>query len=301
MTERVIETLNLTVYYGQHRGIEDVNLSVERGDVFGFLGPNGAGKTTTQRVLLDVIRPTTGQATIFGLDCRADGREIRRNVGYVPGELSLPGHMTGAQFFEVVAAVRGVEDSAYQRILCERLDLDPSRRIREFSRGNKQKVGLVAAMMHKPELLILDEPTTGLDPLVQKNLLELVRETRGEGRTVFFSSHILSEVQAVCDRVGIIRAGQLIAIERVDTLIKRRFRRLRLTLEQLPADGAFEVEGVREIDRVGNTVTLEIQQGMQAVMERALRLGLRDVEEQPVTLEEVFLAYYSEAQGGQHV
>jgi ABC-2 type transport system ATP-binding protein len=296
-TKHVIETSDLTVYYGRHRGIEDLNLSVEQGEVYGFLGPNGAGKTTTQRVLLDVIRPTSGQATIFGLDSRADGREIRRQVGYVPGELNLPGHLTAQRYFEVIAAVRDSGDSAYRRQLCERLELDPRRRIREFSRGNKQKVGLVAAMMHKPALLILDEPTTGLDPLVQRNLLEIVRETRAEGRTVFFSSHVLSEVQAVCDRVGIIRAGQLIAIERVETLTRRSFRRLRLTLEKQPAEAAFNLEGVREVERFDSTVTLEIRQGMQAVMERALRYGLRDVEEQPATLEEIFLAYYSQPEG----
>jgi ABC-2 type transport system ATP-binding protein len=301
MDKHVIETRDLTVYYGRHSGIENLNMGVKQGEVYGFLGPNGAGKTTTQRVLLDVIRPTSGRATIFGLDCRANGREIRRKVGYIPGDLSLPGHMAAEQFFDILAGVRGVRDAAYRRMLCERLELDPSRRIREFSRGNKQKVGLVAAMMHKPELLILDEPTTGLDPLVQQKLLQVVRETRDEGRTVFFSSHILSEAQAVCDRVGVIRAGQLIAVERVDTLIKQQFRRLRLTLERPPDPAAFRIEGVREIDRFDHTVTLEIQQGMQAIMERALRFGLRDVEELPVTLEEIFLAYYKHPEGGQHV
>jgi ABC-2 type transport system ATP-binding protein len=300
MDKHVIETQGLTVYYGRRRGIEKLDMAVTQGEVFGFLGPNGAGKTTTQRVLLDVIRPTRGQATIFGLDCRANGREIRRKVGYIPGELSLPGHLTAERFFDVLAGVRGVRDSSYRHALCEQLELDPSRRIREFSRGNKQKVGLVAAMMHRPELLILDEPTSGLDPLVQQKLLQLVREIRDEGRTVFLSSHVLSEVQAVCDRVGIIRAGQLIAVERVDALIRQRFRRLRLALERPPDPAAFNMEGVREVERVERAVTLEIQQGMHAVMERALQFGLRDVEEQPVTLEEIFLAYYDQPKGDQH-
>jgi ABC-2 type transport system ATP-binding protein len=288
------------MYYGHHRGIKDVNLSIQKGEVFGFLGPNGSGKTTTLRVLLDVIRPTAGQAFVFGLDSRQQSKEIHRRIGYVPGELSLPKSMTGQQYFNVVANVRGLEDTHYQQMLCKRLELDPSRRIRESSRGNKQKVGLVAALMHKPELLILDEPTTGLDPLVQRNVLELVRETRAEGRTVFFSSHILSEVQAVCDRVGVIREGKLIAVQRVDDLVKRKFRRLRLSLEHEPASASFAIEGVQVIEQFNNMITLQIHNGLQAVMEAALRYGLRDVEELPVTLEEIFMAYYVQPQGEQH-
>jgi ABC-2 type transport system ATP-binding protein len=300
MTKQVIETRDLTMYYGRHRGIEDVNLSIQQGEVFGFLGPNGAGKTTTLRVLLDVIRPTAGQAFLFGMDSRQQSREIHQKIGYVPGELSLPNHLTAQQFFDVLAGVRGLEDTRYQQALCERLGLDPSRRIREFSRGNKQKVGLVAALMHRPELLILDEPTTGLDPLVQRNVLELVRETRNEGGTVFFSSHILSEVQTVCDRVGVIREGRLIAVQRVADLIKRKFRRLRLTLEQEPAAALFDMDGVQEIDRFDNTITLQIHNGLQAVMGAALNCGLRDLEELPVTLEEIFMAYYGQGQGEHH-
>lgn len=296
----VIETRNLTMYYGRHRGIENVDLRIEQGEVFGFLGPNGAGKTTTLRVLLDVIRPTVGQALVFGMDSREKGRDIRQRVGYLPGELSLPDHLTARQFFQVIAGVRGLKDGPYQQMLCERLQLDPTRRIREFSRGNKQKVGLIAALMHRPELLILDEPTTGLDPLIQRTVLELVRETRTDGRTVFFSSHILSEVQTVCNRVGIIRDGRLISVEHVDTLVRQKFRRLRLTLEQTPPTALFDTSGVKEIDRFDNTVTLQIHDGIQAVMETAIRYGLRDVEEQPVTLEEIFMTYYGQGQGEPH-
>lgn len=296
----IIETRDLTMYYGRRRGIEKVNLQVNQGEVFGFLGPNGSGKTTTLRVLLDVIRPTAGQVLIFGMDSQKKGKEARQRIGYVPGELNLPNHLTASQFFQVMAGVHGHEDTRCQHMLCERLQLDPTRRIREFSRGNKQKVGLVAAMMHKPELLIFDEPTGGLDPLVQRTVLELVRETRDEGRTVFFSSHVLSEVQAVCDRVGIIREGWLIAVERVDALIRQQFRRLRLTLEQEPAAGVFATNGVKEINRFGSSITLQIHDGMQGVMETAIRYGLRDIEEQPVTLEEIFMAYYGQAQGDHH-
>lgn len=304
MSDCIMETKELTVFYGRYRGIVDLNLQVQPGEVFGFLGPNGAGKTTTLRVLLDVIRPKRGRATIFGLDCQKDGVAIRQRVGYLSGELSLPEGLTGQGYLDTMAGIRGHRDRRYQEELCTRLNLDPSRRLREYSRGNKQKVGLVAAFMHKPDLLILDEPTSGLDPLVQQTVLDLVRETRQEGRTVFLSSHILPEVQAVCDRVGIIREGRLVAVERVDTLIGQQLRRLRLVLRTTPPVEAFALEGVREVARHEQTVTLEIRQSMQAVMETAVSYGIVDIEAEPVTLEEIFLAYYGKANhqnGGQHV
>lgn len=167
MRTPVIEARELTVYYGRDRGIVDVDLEVREGEVFGFLGPNGAGKTTTLRVLLDIIRPTSGRATVFGLDCQEEGVAIRSRVGYLPGELQMPGGMSGGRVLDTTAAIRGDESDRYRRELCERLQVDETRRIREYSRGNKQKLGLVAAIMHKPSLLILDEPTSGLDPLVQ--------------------------------------------------------------------------------------------------------------------------------------
>ncbi len=290
--QTVIDIRDLTLYYGRHLGIEEVTMTVEQGEVFGFLGPNGAGKTTTQRVLMDVIRADRGKAAIFGLDSRDDGVEIRKRVGYLPGELSLPDTMTGRQFLDVMGSVRGMKDKTYRDELIERLDLDPSRHLKQYSRGNKQKVGLVAAMMHRPDLLILDEPTSGLDPLVQQTILDLVRETRDEGRTVFFSSHILPEVQAVCDRVGIIRAGKLVAVEWVDALIGQQFRRLRLSLQKAASPNAFNLDGVTEIERDGAAITLEIQRNLQAVMVTAVQIGIQDIEEQPVTLEDIFLAYY---------
>ena len=301
--QTVIDIRDLTLYYGRRLGIDGVTMTVEQGEVFGFLGPNGAGKTTTQRVIMDVIRADRGKATIFDLDSRDDGVEIRKRVGYLPGELSLPDTMTGRQFLDVMGAVRGMKDKTYRDELIDRLDLDPSRRLKQYSRGNKQKVGLVAAMMHKPDLLILDEPTSGLDPLVQQTVLDLVRETRDEGRTVFFSSHILPEVQAVCDRVGIIRAGKLVAVEWVDSLLGQQFRRLRLTLQSAPSPNAFHLDGVAEVERAGTAVTLEIQRNLQTVMVTAVQIGLQDIEEQPVTLEDIFLAYYggtNRHKGGTH-
>lgn len=295
MTDIVIETQALTVYYGRHRGIEDLDMQVRQGEVYGFLGPNGAGKTTTQRVLLDIIRPTRGHARIFGLDCQKAGVQIRQRVSYLPGELSLYPNLRGRDFLQMMASLRGNgrnQEKSYRAELCERLGLDPSRRMREYSRGNKQKVGLVAAFMNKPDLLILDEPTSGLDPLVQQTVLELVRETRADGRTVFFSSHILSEVQEVCDRVGIIRDGRLVKTERVETLTRQQFKRLRLSFAQAPPREAFALEGVTETARDEHTVLLEVRQNLAAVLQTAVDHQVLDMEMPPVTLEEIFLAYY---------
>lgn len=300
MTATIIHTDDLTMYYGAQRGIEALDLSIEAGEVFGFLGPNGAGKSTTLRVLLDVIRPTRGTATIFGQDCQKEGVAIRQRVGYLPGELSLPTGMTANQYLDLLAAARGQKGQngrALRDTLCERLSLDPKRKMRDYSRGNKQKVGLVAAFMGQPDLLILDEPTGGLDPLVQQTVLELVREAQAEGRTVFFSSHILPEVQAVCDRVGIIRDGRLVATEHIEDLTHQQFRRVKLLLERMPPEEAFTaVAGVTEISRDENqkSILLEVRQNMGEMLHTAVEYGLNDLETLPVTLEEVFLAYYGQ-------
>lgn len=293
MDEYIIETKGLSVFYGHHRGIIDLDLGVKSGEIFGFLGPNGAGKTTTLRVLLDIIRPTQGSASIFGLDCQKEGVKLRKRVGYLPGELSLPRNMTGRRYLEKINNLRaGKSTSSYLGELCERLNLDTSRRIRDYSSGNKQKLGLVAALMNKSDLLVLDEPTIGLDPLVQQTVLELVQEAKEEGRTIFFSSHILSEVQNVCDRVGIIREGRLIKVESVQTLTEQPFHRLRFRFDSNPGKDVFAFEGVRELSRDDYTVLLEVKQNLPAVMKAAASYEVVDVETQPVTLEEVFLAYY---------
>jgi ABC-2 type transport system ATP-binding protein len=303
--ENIIETKDLTVYYGRHRGIVDVNLSVQKGEVFGFLGPNGAGKTTTQRVLLDVIRPTKGESYIFGQNCQKEGVAVRQKIGYLPGELSLYPSMKAAQFLDMVNTLRGNNsDKAYRNELCERLDLDTNRKIRQFSRGNKQKVGIVVAFMHKPDLLILDEPTSGLDPLVQQTVLELVREAKADGRTIFFSSHILSEVQAVCDRVGIIREGQLVETQRIEDLIKQQIMRLHLEFANLPPTDAFALEGVTELSRDERGVLLEVRDNLNGVMATAVTYHIINIKTETVSLEDIFLAYYgkeSKENGGNHV
>lgn len=297
MEEYVIETHDLTVYYGQHRGIINVNLRVKKGEVFGFLGPNGAGKTTTQRVLLDVIRPTSGRASIFGMDCREEGVELRKRVGYLPGDLALYTNMKAGQFFEMYEYLRGENGRGYWRELAKRLDLDTGRKIGNLSRGNKQKVGVVAAFMNRPDLLILDEPTTGLDPLVQQTVMEMVREAKAKGRTIFFSSHILPEVQAVCDRVGIIREGQLVTTQRVEDLIAQRMKRMNLLFSDSPPDGVFDIEGVTELKRTGQSITLEVRENLPQVLAAAAENDIRDIETLNVSLEEIFLAYYGKGNG----
>lgn len=301
MNTPVIETHGLTVYYGKHRGIVDVDLRVEKGEVFGFLGPNGAGKTTTQRVLLDVFPPTAGSARIFGLDCQTQGVELRRRIGYLPGELALYDNMKAAQFFKMYEYLRqSGQPKGYWRELADRLDLDVTRKIRQYSRGNKQKVGIVAAFMSRADLLILDEPTGGLDPLVQQTVLDMVREAKAEGRTVFFSSHILSEIEAVCDRVGIIRDGRLVATERVEDLVGRRINRLTMVFETLPPAGTFAFDGVAELDRHDQSVTLEVTANLAQVLAAAAQHHVVDIETHNIGLEEIFLTYYGRGHGGNH-
>lgn len=302
MNDTVIETHDLTVFYGKHRGILEINLSVEQGEVFGFLGPNGAGKTTTQRVLLDVIHPTSGKALVFGLDSRKDGGRIRRRIGYLPGEFSPYRNMKGRDFIDLFASLQDKKvERTYCRELCDRLNLDPSRKMKQYSHGNRQKIGIVSAFMGKPDLLVLDEPTIGLDPLAQQTVMELVKETEEEGRTVFFSSHILSEVQSVCSRVGIIREGKLIKTESIESLTNQQFKRVRLTLRRTPPPDAFDLQGVTETGRDGKMVRLEIKKGLDLVMEKAVPYGIEDIDIPPVTLDEIFLAFYDrQNNGGSH-
>src|SRR2546423_3986641 len=214
----IIQTKQLTKSYGRSRGIIDVTFDIQEGEVFGFLGPNGAGKTTTMRTLMGLLRANSGSATIGGLDCWTQSTEVKKLVGYLPGEFTFDPGLRGAQIIEYLGHLRGGVDQTYVRSLVKRLGLDPSKRFREYSHGNKQKVGLVQAFMHKPRVLILDEPTSGLDPLNQQEFYQMVAEVHAQGRTVFLSSHILPEVEQTCDRVAIIREGRLVKIDHVSAL-----------------------------------------------------------------------------------
>src|SRR5579872_3760217 len=244
----IIEVDKLTKSYGGKRGIEDVTFQVGEGEVFGFLGPNGAGKTTTIRILMALIHADSGSARIAGLDVWDASVEVKRLVGYVPGEPSLDPGLTGGQILEYFANLRGGVDRAYQKSLIERLDLDTSRKFRQYSTGNKRKVVLMQAFQHKPRVLILDEPTSGLDPLNQQVFEAMVKEARDEGRTVFLSSHVLSEVEKTCTRVGIIRDGRLVRLGGVAEI--KTIKRYELTISfasPVPADAFNSLEGVEKV------------------------------------------------------
>jgi ABC-2 type transport system ATP-binding protein len=291
----VIVTERLTKSYGKHRGIIEVDLAVGTGETFGFLGPNGAGKTTTIRTLLDHIRPTSGRAFVLGIETTKDPVAIHRRIGYLPGEWALYDHLTGAQTIGYFANLRGGIDTAYQRSLVDRFDLDPSRRFKEYSRGNKQKVGLVIALQHRPELLMLDEPTAGLDPLMQQVFFELVREARAEGRTVFLSSHIIDEVERSCDRVAIIREGRLAKVDTVDGLRSMAYHQVELRFAGPPPTGIFEaLEGVTDLVVDDHRLRMRVNGPIAPVVRAAAGLDLIDFTSREPNLEEVFLAEYGQ-------
>ena len=299
----IIRADKLGKSYGRHRGIIEVDLAVAQGEVFGFLGPNGAGKTTTIRLLLDLIRPTSGRAYVFGIETTADPVAIHRRIGYLPGEFALYDRLTGGQTLEYFANLRGGVERAYQVSLIERFDLDPSRRFREYSKGNKQKVGLIAALQHQPELLLLDEPTSGLDPLVQQTFFAVLREAVGEGRTVFLSSHVLSEVERTCDRVAIIREGRLARVDRVDALRDLRAHQVELRFSgPVPAAEFEAIPGVSGVTADDHVLRMHVAGPIAPVVQAAARHELEDFVIREPSLEEKFLsAYGREAVGmGSH-
>ena len=289
----VITLEKLTKSYGPSRGIIDVDLSVEQGEIFGFLGPNGAGKTTTIRTMLDLIRPTSGRALVFGIESSADPVAIHRRVGYIPGEFALYDRLTGGQTLEYFANPRGGVDKSYQASLIERFELDPKRRFREYSKGNKQKVGVVIALQHRPELLVLDEPTSGLDPLVQQTFFSTLRETVIEGSTVFLSSHILSEVEKSCDRVAIIREGRLVKLDTVEGLRDLAHHQVELRFAGPVPAGAFEsLPGVSELVIEDHVLRMRVAGAITPVVQAAARYELLDFVSREPSLEETFLAQY---------
>jgi ABC-2 type transport system ATP-binding protein len=289
----VIEIQGLTKSYGPFRGIVDVDLVVNSGEIFGFLGPNGAGKTTTIRVLLDLIRPTAGRATVFGIETTADPVAIHRRLGYLPGEWNLYDRLTGAETIRFFGNLRGGVDGPYVDELVQRLDLDPSRRFREYSKGNKQKVGLIVALQHRPELLILDEPTSGLDPLVQQTFNELLFEARGEGRTVFLSSHIISEVERTCDRVAIIREGRIVRLDTVEGVRALAAHEVELRFAApVDAEPFLAIDGVTNLVEEGRTLRMLVTGPIAPVVRLAGRFDLVDFVSREPSLEEVFLSEY---------
>ena len=301
----IIHIQQLSKRYGRGRAafmaLRDLTLTVDGGEIFGYLGPNGAGKSTTINILLDIIRPSSGHVHIFGLDASRDAVEVHRRAGFLPGELALWRGERARQVIEDFARLRGdvQRQVKYADELAQRLNLDTSKRIREYSTGNKRKVGLVLALMHKPDLLILDEPTSGLDPLLQQTFNQLMLEAKAEGRTVFLSSHMLSEVQAICDRVGILRAGVLQSVESVQTLRANGMRKVSLKVQPEAAEHASAclaaLPNVRDLQNGGAALRFNYVGQMPPLLEQLAHLPVQDLLISEPSLEEVFLTFYGDS------
>lgn len=292
-----IELVNLTYSYGSQRGVVDLTFSVNEGEIFGFLGPNGAGKTTTIRVLMGLMRPTSGYARVFGLDSWRDSTSVKAKVGFLPGDIRLYEHMTGHEFLGFFASFRGTSDLRRGEDLAGRLEVELGRRIKHLSKGNRQKLALVQALMHDAPLLILDEPSSGLDPLTQGQLLEFFNDERARGKTIFLSSHVLPEVERVADRVAVIREGELVTVESVAHLRKARERTMELILaEPVDKDRFAGLDGVRLLSQSpdGRRVSLSVRGKLEPLLARLAQLPVDDLVFGPPDLESVFLHYYSE-------
>jgi ABC-2 type transport system ATP-binding protein len=291
-----IETRALAKRFGRHHALNGIDLSIAPGEVFGYLGPNGAGKTTTIRLLAGLLRPTAGNASVLGMDVVRERDRMQRRLGYLPGSFVGYPDLSGEQYLRFLANLRGGVDWSVVSSMAKRLDLDLGRRLGVLSHGNRQKVGIVQALMHRPELVILDEPTTGLDPIIQREFIGLLRDVREAGGTVFLSSHILSEVEAIADRVGIIRDGSLVVVESVELLKRRALRRMDLTFAGEPPQGLSAIAGVRELTFSGSTAHLAVEGSMADLLAEAAPHRVEQIVTHEPDLEEIFLSYY-ERQG----
>ncbi len=293
-----ITITHLHKQYGDVHALRGLSLSIERGEIFGFLGPNGAGKTTTLRCMLDLIRPSSGEIRVLGIDPQQDPVGVRARTGYLPGELNLDGNQTGAALIRYFGQLRGgMARPGYAQELAERLELDLSLQIKNLSHGNKQKIGLIQALMHDPDLVLLDEPTTGLDPLIQRELLLILREASEAGQTVFFSSHIISVVERIANRVGIIRKGRLIEVAETSDLLTRAVRRATIRFRE-PVDATVfrDLQGVEIISPDGGkTIHLQVMGDMDGLIKRLAEHPVIEIETERPTLEEIFMAYYSDS------
>ena len=291
-----VVTRDLAKHFGPVRAVDGIDLELLHGEIFGFLGPNGAGKTTTIRLLLDFIRPTRGEARVLGGD--PTDTAIRHRVGYLPAEFLVDPRYTGNDVFEFFGALRGGHDRAWTDQLMERFGLDPTRPMRELSTGNRRKVGLVQAFMHRPDLLVLDEPTAGLDPLLQHEFHRLAREVTAAGATVFLSSHDLPEVEALADRVGIIRLGKLIAVATVDELRRQARQRIEIVFAAPVDPAAFRsLDGVSDVAATDATIQLTVEGPVDPVIKAAARHEVIRIVSREADLEEVFLELYGEGEG----
>jgi ABC-2 type transport system ATP-binding protein len=287
----IIEVNKLTKYYGKVRGIVDVSFNVDEGEIFGFIGPNGAGKSTTIRLLLLLIHPTSGSAKVFGKDVVTHGPEIRRDIGYLPSEVYYYEGMKVKDLLKYSASFYGRDCTQRINELSETMELELNRRISDLSYGNKKKVGIVQGLLHSPKLLFLDEPTAGLDPLMQRKFFNLIREENARGVTVFFSSHILGEVQRLCNRVGIIREGKIAEISDIRTLQQNNYKKVNVTAEGLNAV-VFDMPGVTNLQTEDSTAHFFFKGDINTVLQKISAIPVTDVSIEEPTLEEIFMHYY---------
>ena len=296
-----IETQNLTKYYGKSRGIEGVNLRVEEGEIFGFIGPNGAGKTTTIRTLLDLIFPTSGAARVFGLDAHHQSKEIKRSVGYLPSEDFYYKGMNARQLLTYSAQIHKIPSGSYRErmeLFAEHLDLDLGSRIKNLSRGNRRKVSIIKSLLPGAKLLILDEPTSGLDPLMQTRFFELLKEEQRKGTTIFFSSHILSEVQKICTRVAIIRNGQIVRTDNIEALAREHVKKITFEIKAGQSIGDLGFEGISELEKNERSIRFLFSGTVETLLEHLVEHGIHkklgDLFIERSTLDEIFMGYYGE-------
>jgi ABC-2 type transport system ATP-binding protein len=287
----IIEVTNLTKYYGKARGIVEVSFTQEEGEIFGFIGPNGAGKSTTIRLLLSLIHPTSGSAKVFGKDVTTQGPEIRRNIGYLPSEVYYYEGMKVIDLLKYSASFYDCDCTKRMHELSETMELELNRRISDLSYGNKKKVGIVQGLLHSPKLLFLDEPTAGLDPLMQRKFFDLIRQENARGVTVFFSSHILSEVQRLCTRVGIIREGKIVEISNIRTLQQNNYKKVSVSAAGLD-QASFDLPGVTNLQSENSTLQFFFKGDINAILDKLKGVQVADVTIEEPTLEEIFMHYY---------
>lgn len=292
MSVKAIEVQELAKYYGKQCGIENVSFTIEKGEIYGFIGPNGAGKTTTIRTLLALIHPTSGSASIFGKDCIREAETIAGDVGYLPTEIYYYENMTALELLQYTAALYKINAANRISELAGKFNLDLKRKISSLSYGNKKKVGVIASLLHQPKLLILDEPTSGLDPLVQQTFIDILKEENKMGMTVLFSSHVLSDVQKVCNRVAILKEGRVIDVQNISELREKGFKKVELNLIEPVPVGLFEFEGIADFKQNNNQVSFIFHGDLNLIVEKIALLKLNDIFIEEPTLEEIFFHYY---------
>lgn len=295
----VIETAGLTKYYGKTRGIENLNLAVERGEIFGFLGPNGAGKTTTIRLLIALLKPTGGSASITGKDVWRNSASIKEELGNLPGDIRLYEKMTGKEFLNFIGRFRPGKPPVLKDELVQRFDLNLNKRIKDYSKGNRQKLGIIQALMHDPKILLLDEPTSGLDPLMQQEFNAVIKDFKTRGCTIFLSSHILPEIEKICDRVAIIKDGRLVTVEKINELISKKVLYINVIFDELINLDEFRLPGVTAINEIDGHIQITVKGEIDPLIKKFSKHKIKDLTVEHASLEEIFLEFYEKGGDGE--